>query len=202
MRRLCFILLIATTLMSAWGRHKVGERKPDGGVRNVWCVVSAKEAWHNSDIDCVPGVYDYMLSLCCVDDGNSRNYSIEIDCIDERCDSSVMLIKLANGDVIELKPSGFIARGDTYTSWNDVGDASDHDYTVYSLTYCVDSQVLTWMMNIGVTKIRVAGTDLTRFNEYVFKRDEFTTPLREAYEEINKTLDSPYQPRKTIYDDF
>ena len=111
--------------MPAWARHRVGEREPKNGVRHVWCVVSAKEAWHNSDIDCVPGVYDYMFSLCCTDDGSSRNYSFDVHCIDERCDTSVMLIKLNNGDVLEFKPSEFLRRGDSYTSWNDVGDARE-----------------------------------------------------------------------------
>jgi hypothetical protein len=188
--------------MPAWARHRVGEREPKNGVRHVWCVVSAKEAWHNSDIDCVPGVYDYMFSLCCTDDGNSRNYSFDVHCIDERCDTSVMLIKLNNGDVLEFKPSEFLRRGDSYTSWNDVGDARDHDITVYDLTYRVDDQALKRMLDVGVAKMRIAGTDITRFSEYVFQREEFTSPLREAYDGINKTLDSPYQPRKTIYDDF
>ena len=150
--------------------------------------------------------HEYTVMLDC-DAGSDTVYHITVkdDGRVYRSDEAAMLLKLGDGEVVELHPDSRWCMQQTDSMYyNNEGEAVFiyRDEMIY--LYPIDRATIERIISKGVMKVRLELSSELSWAEKVWNKDEWGKKLGIALNDVDKQLSPDYIPpkRKTIYDDF
>lgn len=148
--------------------------------------------------------YTVMLD-CQADSDTVYHITVQDDGRVYRSDDAIVLLKLGNGEVVELRPDRRFCNQEIDSMfYNNEGEAVFiyRDEMIYF--YPVDRNTIERIISKGVLKVRLELSHETSWAEKAWKKDEWGQKMGKALSDVDKQMSPDYVPpkKKTIYDDF